>query len=96
MAMRSATRSELNKLRELMRFMLREEHCFFCKKLIFNDGDQGQCDGDGRGKPIATQITIHHVDGNHSNQKRSNKRLAHTSCHKKFHARLWWEARRAA
>jgi hypothetical protein len=87
MAMRKSTCNELRKLRELVRFTLRGKCCFFCHKELFED-DATYKDGDGRGAPIACQITVHHVDLNHDNDRRENKRLAHSSCHKRFHMKL--------
>lgn len=84
--MRKSTRQELRKSRELIRFLLRGKCCYFCKRELMKDESYAK-DGDGQGSPIARRITIHHVDGNHDNDKRSNKRLAHTRCHKSFHMR---------
>jgi hypothetical protein len=98
MAMRNSTCNELRKLRELMRFTLRGKCCFFCKEELFEEDNRSYRDGDGRGAPIACQITVHHIDLNHDNDRRENKRLCHTSCHKAYHMRKMqpWLRRKAA
>ena len=83
--MRKSTRRELNKLRELVAYLLRDRKCCFCHRVI-TDHD-GATDGEGRGRPLTDRITIHHRNQVHHDKRRSNERLAHQTCHKSFHAR---------
>jgi hypothetical protein len=87
MAMRKSTRQELRKARELLRFLLRGKNCCFCHKALMNDESYAK-DGDGQGSPISRLITIHHKDGDHSNDAQNNKKLAHRSCHLSYHTKL--------
>jgi len=88
MSMRKSTRQELRKARELLRFCLRGKVCWFrfCRKPLLNDVSYAK-DGDGQGSPISRRITIHHKDGDHDNDDQRNKKLVHTSCHKRYHIR---------
>lgn len=88
--MRRSTRLELAKLRELAHFLLQGKCCFFCKKPLITTINRVP-HGDGNGSPINRLITIHHVDGDHSNDARSNKRLVHTTCHKAYNMRRLWK-----
>lgn len=90
MSMRKSTRQELRKSREVLRFLLRDEKCYFCKKPLIRE-DSYCKDGDGQGSPIKNGHglpTIHHKDGNHDNDAPENKALAHDKCHRRFHAIL--------
>ena len=86
--MRTAIRAELGKLRELARHLLPNRKCFFCKEpllspsLLANDRA-----GDTRGAPLpqVSEITEHHVDGNHDNNDPENRVLCHDSCHRGYH-----------
>lgn len=94
MAMRKSTRRELRKLRELVYHLLDGKICCFCfLPLIDTDGVQF---GSGDGPPLSDKVTIHHRDGCHENNERSNRRLAHARCHKSHHARLRRRAVKAA
>jgi len=63
--------------------------CFFCHKPLLTPEQLKSYakDGDGQGSPLAISrtITIHHKDGNHENDKDSNKALAHSNCHRSYH-----------
>lgn len=94
--MRKSTRRELNKSRELLRFLLRDRCCCFCKEPLIDDEDRIM-DGEGRAKPIAILPTIHHHDPKHlgkkhthahRNQQKFEKRLAHPTCHRRYTATL--------
>jgi len=93
MAMRKSTRQELRKLREILRFLLRGKCCFFCKRKLISAKSYAK-DGDGQGSPISRQLTIHHVNGNHSDDRRENKRLTHQRCHRSYEKRKWWREAR--
>jgi hypothetical protein len=84
--MQKKIRRELNKLRELVLFLLREKDCALCHQPL-TDYD-GRVDGDGCGVPLTERITIHHSDGNHANKALSNQVLVHETCHKAYHARI--------
>jgi hypothetical protein len=84
--MRKSTRRELAKLRELYRFLVRGRRCYFCKRALL-ETEKVIRDGDGYGAPVkATDVTIHHLDGDHENKARRNEDLAHVKCHKRHHA----------
>jgi hypothetical protein len=90
MAMRKSTRRELRKLRELVRVLLDGKRCCFCKEPLVDNTDF--LPGNGEGFQISEQITIHHRNGLHEDNRQSNLRFCHRSCHKKHHAReqkLW-------
>jgi len=90
MAMSPAIRNELGKSRELLWFLLYGKRCFFCKKLFItkipNYVKFGNCTAPAVLNDV--EITEHHRNGNHSDNRPSNLVLAHTSCHKSHHAVL--------
>lgn len=86
MAMRKSTRRELRKLRELVHFLLAERRCCFCRQLLVETPGH-YAPGNGEGPPLDDAICVHHRDGDHHNNRRANTRLAHSTCHKRFHAR---------
>jgi len=87
--MRSSTRAELNKLREIAWFVLRDQKCCFCHKPLLPKEKLKCQDGNGRGEPMPeiVRVTIHHRNGNHHDNRRTNKRLSHQPCHKRHHAK---------
>lgn len=87
MAMSARVRRELAKLRELIDYFAEGRHCYFCHKPLV-DRPNAYGHGDGNASPIATKLTIHHIDGNHDNNAPENKAPCHTSCHKRYHARI--------
>jgi hypothetical protein len=89
MAMSAASRQELNKLRELFYYFIDGERCAHCgEQFVADHNYEAASHGDARGKPLSVRITIDHIDGDHSNNQRSNHRLMHAACHKTHHARL--------
>jgi hypothetical protein len=86
MAMSNRIRRELAKSRELLDFALEGQTCFFCGEPLVTRVNAHK-HGDGVGSPLAVRLTIHHKDGDHTNDARDNKALAHTACHKAHHAR---------
>lgn len=86
MAMQKSIRRELNKARELLRFMLRGKTCYFCHGELI-EPEKVIRDGDGTAEPLAIACTIHHISGDHSDSSPSNTSLAHTHCHKSHHAK---------
>jgi hypothetical protein len=86
MAMRPSIRRELNKARELLRFMLRGQRCYFCHGPLI-EPEKVVRDGDGTAEPLALAVTIHHKSGDHSDNSAGNTVLSHFSCHKSHHAK---------
>ena len=84
--MRKSTRRELRKLRELVHVLARGKVCCFCGlPLLSNarDGFQGNADG----PRLVDRITVHHGNGDHSDNAPENHELAHRRCHKQHHGR---------
>lgn len=89
MAMSKAIRRELGKSRELLWQLLEGEKCFFCKKLLLPKGVPSYVKfGNGSAPPLDLDITIHHKNDNHKDNRPSNRALAHKCCHKSYHAVL--------
>lgn len=86
MSMSNRLRRELGKNRELLWHLLEGEKCFFCKE-EFVSPEQLPAFGNGRAFPVEVEITIHHKNGNHSDNAKPNRKLAHSNCHKVFHAK---------
>lgn len=96
--MRKSTRQELRKLREMVRWAFADVVCFFChESLLFHDPEHDDDEdddivpvdcynpGDGESSPMDLDVTLHHKDGNHSNNDRRNHAWAHRRCHKGHH-----------
>lgn len=88
MPMRKAQRNELRKLRELVRSLLEDKKCCFCKAPLIT-GPLVKI-GSADGAPVRG-ITIHHNDGDHGNDEKKNRRYVHCSCHKSFHMKQGWK-----
>lgn len=91
MAMSKSIRKELGKMRELLWLLLADKKCFFCKEPLLADGGGVPSYvkfGNASAPPLDLDITEHHKDGNHGNNKTSNLALCHESCHKSYHAKL--------
>jgi len=95
MAMSKTSRRELQKQRELLWHFLDGEKCFFCKKALAVPPEPIKY-GNACAPPLDGIITIHHKNGNHSDNRKTNRALAHQSCHKSHHAKLVFGAWRAA
>lgn len=87
MAMRKDSRRELNKLRELVHFLLVGQKCFFCNKPLSTTAETFVEHGNATGPALDERISVHHVDGDHSNNQHDNKALCHLKCHKSHHRR---------
>ena len=87
--MRKSTRAELRMLRELgWHFGLRTR-CRFCKKPLLEIPDGVELQFGARDlPPIRTALAIHHEDEVRENNEDSNRKPAHSECHKRYHARL--------
>jgi hypothetical protein len=90
--MRKSTRRELGKARELVWHFLEGERCFFCKEPLVEKKDIEF--GLSTAPPIPVEITIHHKCEKSNrkkfqtvNQSKSNRALAHRSCHKAYDAK---------
>jgi hypothetical protein len=96
MGMRRSTRQELRKLREICRDLLDGKACMFCHEPLL-DTDNHYGHGDGEGSPFsATDLTLHHKDGDHSNNAKKNRVWVHRRCHKSHHMTERWVEKRAA
>lgn len=83
--MTAASRKELYKLRELVHFLLQGKKCYFCKNVLSPNAEKFVTHGNSVGPKFEDQITVHHIDGDHSNNAEENKAPCHTKCHKSFH-----------
>lgn len=104
--MTATSRKEMNKLREVVHFLLTctlENNavvtpggtrivCYFCRKNLMEDEEWNK-HGNSTGPKLAAKITIHHIDDNHDNNVDENKALCHRSCHKGYHRRIANEQR---
>jgi len=62
------------KLKQLVKSMLKmiDGKCYFC---------------DGKFENVL-KITVHHVNGDHSDNRKENLSLAHEKCHRSYHAKI--------
>lgn len=96
MAMTLTSRKEFYKLREIAHFLLVGKVCVFCSKPLSPTAEQFTTHGNTIGPKFTDKLTVHHIDGDHSNNAHENKALCHTSCHKSHHRREANVARAAA
>lgn len=97
MAMSPRIRRELGKGRELLWLLLVGKRCCFCRKLFLQNGIPAYVRlGNGSAPPLDLDITEHHKDEDHSNNDPKNLALAHSTCHKVFHAKKVFRTWRAA
>jgi len=85
MAMRTSTRNELAKLRELVRHLADGRVCHFCQEALLTPAQLAGTPGSGRGRPLIAHLSEHHIDGNHDNNTIENRALSHATCHRRFH-----------
>lgn len=94
MAMTLTSRKELYKLRELVHFLLAGAGsssrsgggtilCCFCKATVHDL--EFITHGNSIGPKFNEALSIHHVNGDHDDNRMANKALCHTSCHKSHH-----------
>lgn len=89
MAMAARIRRELGKSRELLWLLLADKVCFFCHKPILADGIPDYVKfGNATAPPLDLDVTWHHKNENHSDNRPRNLALSHESCHKSHHAKL--------
>ena len=84
--MQKRIRRELRKNRELLWHFLDGETCFFCHRPLLDVHAKNIRFGDASAQPLDVAVTIHHKNGNHSDNRKQNRKLAHQSCHKRHHA----------
>jgi hypothetical protein len=95
MGMRKSTRQELRKLRELVWEAYDGVACFFCHEpLLDGTNEYGNGNGDGTKTDSMLEITVHHKDGDHSNNEPRNRKPCHRRCHKSFHMAERWRIRK--
>jgi len=93
MAMSKGIEREVKKLRELMWHFLEGEKCCFCKQpFLLKDVGKTIQFGDAVAPPMDDLPTIHHGNGNHRDNRKKNRKLAHQKCHKSHHAKLVFAA----
>lgn len=85
--MSPSIRRELYKLRELCAFLLKGRICYFCNKPISEAAEMFTEHGNSVGPKLLDKISIHHINGDHNDNRDENKALCHTSCHKSYHRR---------
>jgi hypothetical protein len=86
--LQKAVKAELGKLRELGRFFLEPLTCYFCHEVLLDPALFVKKQyGDSRGAPLpeVDVVTMHHLDGDHTNNDRANLTLCHDSCHRGHH-----------
>jgi len=76
--------AELRKLREIAHECLEGRACPFCGEPLLTTTNI-YAPGDGMASPINADLTLHHRDGNHANNAKTNRVWAHRRCHKSFH-----------
>jgi hypothetical protein len=84
---RRSSKAELQMLREYAWLMLPTEVCYFCKGRLLTR-DSTMTFGHRRHGPILVKVSVHHRDHNRANNTQDNLRLAHKSCHQKYHAEV--------
>jgi hypothetical protein len=83
--MRRSTASELRMLREIVWHIGTIKHCFFCKKLLLDPGAIDLEFGERNCPPVKIPLAIHHRNEDHEDNNPDNRKLAHSSCHKRYH-----------
>ena len=96
MAMSNATRRQQGKMRELLWHFLEGQTCFFCGKPLLSAEDVERFHeirfGNASAPPMDLNITIHHRNENHDDNRKQNRTLGHESCHKTHHAKKVFRA----
>jgi hypothetical protein len=94
MGMRKSTRREVRKLREIAHYFLDDIKCCFCRKPLIeiNTYAPGRADG----SPFDFKLTQHHKNGDHYDQRKSNRCWSHDSCHRAYHLKLRHKEKREA
>ena len=70
--------SKLQRYKEYLKFLFQkyELRCYFCGRLLDPDAFFPKKSG-----THLDEYLIHHIDGNHKNERPENKAFAHRSCH---------------
>lgn len=87
MGMRKSTRQELRMLRGIVRSVLEDVKCPFCREPLLAD-DNHYTHGAGEGSPLDVELTEHHKNGKHHDNRKKNRVWTHRSCHKSYHLAL--------
>src|SRR5208283_319162 len=85
--MRKSIRSELRMLRELVWHIGIHERCYFCGKRLLEDTGTLKF-GERSCPPVKVALVIHHRNHKHEDNQTRNRKLAHSSCHKRYHIQL--------
>lgn len=98
MAMSKLIRKELGKLREVVWYFLSAKkpsnRCFFCKGILLTDEQKEMLVegwvrfGNAAAPPLDLGITMHHLNGDHDDNRPKNVSPSHDTCHKRHHANL--------
>jgi hypothetical protein len=84
--MRKATHAELKKLRELTAHFIEAQRCFLCGELLVVPSKVRPIAlGNSVGPQLVQELSIHHIDGDHSNNVLSNRIVMHRRCHIQLH-----------
>lgn len=84
--MRSSTKSEIRMLREMIWHFGTITKCRFCKKPLLEAARNFQY-GARDFPPVKERLAIHHEDEVRGNNDASNRKPAHSKCHKSYHAK---------
>lgn len=83
--MRKSIRSELRMLREIVWHIGTSKKCYFCEELLLDPGAIDLRFGERSCPPVKIALAIHHRNEDHDDNRPSNRKLAHSSCHKRYH-----------
>jgi hypothetical protein len=82
--MRKSIRAELHLLREMAHDFLRGKTCYFCHRPLVRDLDQTF--GDKANSALRVDLTVHHLNENHDDNRPANRAWVHAAGHRAYHA----------
>lgn len=81
-----AYNAELQMLREVVRYFLIDEVCYFCEKPFLNPAEVAVLTfGHRRHGKVHVEMTLHHLKKDRTLNRPVDLALCHTACHKKHH-----------
>jgi len=92
--MRKSIRAELHLLREIAHDLLRGKTCYFCHEPLVADVDSRF--GNKDNSPLHVELTVHHLNDNHEDNRPANRRWTHAAGHRAYHAQRTFHKRSAA